>query len=288
MARKTIQEYYDLIASEANTNAKLLALEPNPDSAQTFLADIKSPSKVAEHRVWMWVMAVLSWVVEGLFYKHKTEVDQLIDEARFGTLPWYKSMLLKFQYGDALVWINNSYDYAVIDELKQIVKYSDAVLSGRLVILKAAEQVLKKPSKLDTTKLNALEAYVKKIQPPGVSISLISYDADLLKLTSEIIYNPQILSNTGALITDNTVHPVNDAIESYLNSIEFSGSYDEVMFVDVLQSAQGVKRPYVLTAEGKAANAVAYTAINRKYEPIAGYMIIDPANPVAITYTADI
>ena len=227
----------------------------------------------------MWIMAVLSWVVEGSFYKHKDEVNKLIKAAQFGTLPWYNEQLLKFQYGSKLEWNNNSFEYKTIDKLEQIIKYSAATLTGRLVILKAATQdkgTPPKPTKLNDKEFPALDAYIKQIQPPGVSITLLSLDADVLRLTIEVMYDPQILTSKGILISDENRSPVLEQINAYLNSTEFSGTFDEVSFIDYLQKATGVVKPYLISAKGKAADVTNFTTITRKYEPIAGYMIIDP------------
>ncbi len=287
MTRKTIKEYYDLIASEANNRTELLALEPNPDSAQTFLNDITSVSKVAEHRFWIWIMAFISWVLDTMQVQHESEIANILSAGRYGTFPYYVETSLAFQLGDAQEFINDEFVYPEINDAKRIVKYADASGKGKLVNIKIAKDLAGLPVKLTDVEKSAFESYFSNHEVPGITYSITSTDPDLMKLELDIIYNPQLLTSSGILISDNTTKPVEIALQSYLNQIKFNSKFETVDLIDYLQSAAGVVRPYIVSAEAKPSGGT-YSDIDRNYQPIAGYIIIDPANPVTINYISNV
>jgi len=123
MAR-TISVIYDEIVAEMATMSSLNAFQPNVHSAQTFLTELTSSSKVAIWKSFLWVVAFALWVNEVLLDKHKEEIELRAREIIAGTPSWYRDQCLLFQYGSALQWINNRFQYSAIDETKQVIKRS--------------------------------------------------------------------------------------------------------------------------------------------------------------------
>lgn len=283
MARNTIKDYYNIIAAEANNNTELLALEPNPDSAQTFLSDINSPSVVDEHRLLIWLMAFLSWVVDTMQVQHEAEISTILSEGRYGTFPYYIKTSLSFQFGDTQSWVDDNYEYPGIDPLKQIIKYADANGAGKLVNIKVAKDNAGIPEKLSAAEKAAFESYFANWEAPGISYAFISMDSDLLKLELDVYYNPQLLDNTGVLISDGSLKPVEIALKDYLNAVKFNSRLELLHLIDSVQKAEGVIRPYTVSAYAKAYGGY-YSLIDRSYSPVSGYIKIDPSNKVVINY----
>lgn len=288
MARNTIQYYYDKMAQEASTRTELLKLQPNPDSAQTFLDDINTPSKVGEHRAMMWIFAFLAWLLDVFQVQHETEVESLLKDGRYGTFPYYVSKALGFQFGDSQQWVNDEYIYSPIDITKLIIKYAAPTGSGKLVTFKIAKDSAGVPDKLTITEKAAFTAYIAKHIPPGITAAVISMDPDLLKLEFDIMYNPQIMTAAGDLISDNSINPVEDAINVYLNTVKFDSKFETVDIIDSIQTAEGVVRPYLTSCEAKPQDGTAYTVVSRSYLPLAGHMKLDPANAPVINYIANV
>lgn len=288
MAR-TIQEIYDQISTEVQSQPQLTELLPNPDDAQTLLSDLSSSSRVANWRLWKWVVAVAIWIHEGIWDLFKTEVDTTVNAARWGTLPWWQQKALEWQYGDSLAYSDYKYQYAAIDADKMIIKRSAAVESGRQVILKVAKETDGEPVKLATEELTAFQSFVAKIRPPGTNISVISYDPDLLKLSYTIYYDPALLNSSGELLSDTSVKPVDVALLAYIKGIVWDGAYNIQKAVDAIQAATGVIDLISNTQSIKAASGV-YKGIGRYAKSTAGYMIIDPSFPLSsqITYIANV
>jgi hypothetical protein len=271
---KNITEWFDLLEAEKQNMPELAQLQPSIDSSQQLLSELSSTSKVAEHRLWMWLTAVAAWLLETLFDRHKKEVESIIDRRQFGTIPWFREISLAYQHGDTLVWINNRYLYASDVAASRIIKYAAADNSVQSVLLKVAKQVSGSPAKLSAIELAAFEAYIKLVQPPGVSVQVYSTDADLMQIELDVYYDALLMSSDGTLITDNT-KPVEIALQGYLNNIEFNGRLDLVSLVDSLQAAPGVMKPYVVLCNAKSASASVWTPVSRQYISAAGYLAID-------------
>ncbi len=275
MERKTIREWYNYIYAEVQNQTVLHELQPQIDDAQTLLSDLEQRSAVSDHRIWIWIMAFLTYTIDGLFFKHKSEVNEKISNNRFGTLKWYEYILYKFQYGDTLDWVNDEYTYSTIDETKQVIKYANAVKVGRSVVCKIAKDAGGVPGKLDPEELSAVEYYLGRLQPPGETVLVLSEIADSLQLTIDVFYDPLVMNQNGELISDTSVKPVENAVDDYLNGVKFAHNFEENAFVDAIQKAVGVKRIYPVDFKARTALNLNYESFNRTYRPYAGYMNID-------------
>ena len=81
-------------------------------------------SSVSIENILFFIVAACCHVLEVLFDYHKADVEEKISMAVVASVPWYYKMALAFQYGDSLVLNERTqqYEYATIDESKQIVK----------------------------------------------------------------------------------------------------------------------------------------------------------------------
>ena len=283
MARK-ISEIYLSIVTEKNNQPTINSLQPSIDSEQSLLNDLSTPSKVAIWRLFAYIIAVAIWIHETLWDQFKAEVDTIVAAAEAGSARWYQEQALLFQYGDSLQWINNKWQYATIDPAKQIIKFSAVVEIGGGIIIKVSKA---NNVKLDANESIAFQAFMK-IKWAGTIISIISYDADLLKLAYNIIYDPLVIANDGSLLTaQGSVFPVEDAINAYLAGITWNGTFNLTKIIDAIQTAQGIVDVILISAQGMAANGSFYNTINQNYESVSGHMIVDPANPLSgtLTYT---
>lgn len=289
MAR-TIAEIYLSIVAEKNNQPTINALQPTIDNEQTLLNDLSSTSKVAVWRLFAYIISVAIWTHENLWDLFKAAIEALIAGAYSGTTRWYQQQALLFQFGDSLTWINNKFQYSVIDATKQIIKRSAAIETGGAVIIKVAKLVGGLPVKLNANEFAAYQAYLAQIKFAGTNISSISYDPDLLKLTLNIVYNPLVLASDGSLLSDSGIFPVEDAIKAYIAGIVWDGTFNLTKLIDAAQAAQGVVDPILTLAEGKAYNGASFGTITQNYQSVAGYMVVDPANPLSgtLTYTPNV
>lgn len=292
MAR-TISQIYDALWVELQTQSQLNALNPQTDDQQTLLSDLNSPSRVSEHRLWLWLVAVFTWMQEVLFDRHKVEVQALNDENKPGHVKWWAKKLLEFQYGTALTFVDDIPSYAVVDENLQIVKYSAAIsLGGGNVLLKGNGDSSGEPVALSAPQITAVQEYCRQLQVAGPSITFISLNADLLRLTTaEVIVDPLVLSTVdGSLLSDPSVKPASKAVRDFLKAIDYNGSFDITDLVAAVKAANGVIDFRLDLAESKV-GVQPYATIDWHYQTVSGFMREDtsPGNSFddTITYATE-
>lgn len=263
MAR-TIQEIYDAIIQEKEQQTELSGLLPSDESASNLLSDLTSSSKVAIWRLWAWVIAVGIRAHELLFDDFVVEANAIADSAPAGTPRWYQAQLFIFQYGDALVYTDNKYQYSVLDESKQIIKR--AAIEQRpdgVVVAKIAKEIDGNPLPLDGGELSAVESYMAKIKFAGTRLAVLSLNADVVNLDYTIYYDPII---SLAVIQAN----VQLAIDNFQNNLSFNGKINVTKFTDTLQTVEGVIDPVFDDATGTP-NSGTSESFSLNYLPAAGY-----------------
>lgn len=284
MAR-TLTDIYDAIALEKSEQAELEALQPDIDTAQDLLADLTTTSRVARWRLMLWVVAVAIWVHENLWDRFRAEVDDLAQRSAVGTRRWYVEQALAFQFGYDLVEGDDGvFRYEVDDPASRIIRSAAVKDQSGTVLLKVAREVSGELQALSAPQLIAFAAYIAQIKMAGTIINLVSAAPDLIKVQFRVYYDPLVMSQTGTLIAEPSVKPVEVAIRSYLKALPFNGVLRLTDLVDAVQAAQGVEDPVLLSAEAKY-GALPYAPIVDQYEANAGHMIVDPLNDLAANIT---
>ncbi len=282
MAR-SINEIYDQMVLEKQNMSTLSGLQPNIDNSQTLLADLTSTSKVAVWRLIFFVVAVAIWVHEVLFDKHAAEIEARANELISGTKEWLRDQCFIFQYGDELEWDGKKYVYVLLDENKRIIKRSAVIeVNGQVRVKVAKLDGSGLPEPLTTSELTAFSAYINKVKFAGTNVAIISYSADLLKIHYEITYDPLVMNDSGALISDPSVKPVEVAINGLIQNLPFNGVLNLTKLTDAIQNATGVIDPILISAEARY-GSTPFVPIVKSYEANAGHMQIDPAYPLSTT-----
>lgn len=278
MAR-SISEIYNEMVSEKETMTELTSLLPETDNAETLLEDVNSGSKVAKWRLFFWIHAVSIWVHEKLFDTHKAEIEARANELITAVPLWYRDQCFLFQYGHSLAWDGTRYGYETDDPESKIIKRAAVIEAGGQVRIKVAKLVSELPAALSAGELAAFELYINQIKVAGTNVAVISRDADLLKIEYDVYYNELVMTGDGELIDEPGVKPVEDAINSYIQSLPFNGVLSLTKLTDAVQEAQGVVDP-ILTSAAAKYGALPYSTIERIYVADAGHMKIDPAFPL--------
>ncbi len=79
-----VKEWYDFLITEKNTMSTLNNLQPNVDTAQDLLSEVNSPSKVADWRLYLWLVAVAAAAVDLIFgLENNYERDLQSNETRY-------------------------------------------------------------------------------------------------------------------------------------------------------------------------------------------------------------
>jgi len=302
MAR-TIKQIYDSMITEKQTFSSLDSLTSpvTPDTAQNMLTQLTSTSKVAIWRLMFWVCAFSIWSHEKLWDVYEAKIEARALELIPGTLRWWTTKLEEFQYGYSLQWDGEKWAYATISTDTDIVIISQAAAiesNGEVVLKVARDDGSGSLTTLNAAQETALEYYIDAIKPAGILTRLINATADLLKLQVNVYIDPTLIYNdesiptdplNGSLLTDATIFPIQNAINDYIESLDFNGRLYASSLIDAIQSATGVTNVVLNTLEAKY-GALSYTDIlattSESYNSNAGYLSIDPSFPLTtqITY----
>jgi len=268
--------------------------DPNSTWTNTTTFDSVFASSSLES-ILFYIVAVCCYGLEYLFGVHLTEVAAYETKMRVGTKEWWRQLCFSFQLGDSLEFNSstNTYEYPTIDETAKIIEYVDVrETTNGLTILIAKDDGTGSPEKLDTvdlTERNAFDAYIKKVKIAGIPLSWNSYDADQVKITLVIKYDPLVLDASGQLI-GTTTKPVDAAVETYLQTIPFgSGIMNKTQIIDTIQAVEGVVDVYPASAdwlEISTSYVPAYTPVSD--QNVTAYGGSFALNTLTITYSANV
>lgn len=234
-------------------------------------------SVVSLESIWFSIVAAAIYVLETLFDAFKEDVDAKIAEAVVASIPWYHKISLEFQYGDSLVFDEQTqgFVYPVIDTSKQIVKFAACRdLGGMVYVLASKDNGSGSPTPLSADELSAFDSYLHERKAAGVLLQANSLAPDLVRVVMTVQYNPQVLAPDGQLIAEPGVYPVEAAINSYLSGIVYGGALNKTKLVDAVQAAAGVVDVVLTSVSVKTATASEYTPVSgNNYTSVGGSFV---------------
>lgn len=200
------------------------------------------------------ILALAHFIHELFYEKHTKEVDEKLANQKAGTKQWYRTMMLRFQYGFDLLPDTDVFDNsnATAEQIlaSKIIKYCavDEAQDNSRVILKIAGEVDGKLSNFtDPSQVEAIEAYANEFRVAGVQITIINYLADQLYLNLRIKRDPLVLNEAGMSKLDAN-YPVNEALQEFMKELGFNGELKLSALIDKLQIIPGVIDATVLSA----------------------------------------
>ncbi len=271
MARSTEEIFNGMVARKEQL-ASLVGYTPNglANSYQYVLQQMNSKSKVA---LWLQIFFVIAEAVhtsEVLWDYFSKEVDERIAAHKPGTKLWYKQQALNFQYGDQLVYLNEKYQYLILDDTKKIVAQASVNDNGGVVRIKAARSDGNGGlQKLTSLQVFSLAAYFVKIRYAGTKTVAVSFDPDTIKLWFVIKYD--------ALVEMDALQiAVKEAVKVYLKSLPFDGRVILSAVVDSIQAVPGVTDVVVRGFYGTYGNVGDFDrTVFGDYATNAGYAVHD-------------
>lgn len=247
-------------------------------------------SKVSLENIFFDVVAFSIFILEKSFDNHKTELSTALAQQKSGTLSWYRTMALAFQYGFNLLTDSDVFDNTTATDEQilnsKIVKYA-AVVEGSLdrrVIIKIAGESSGVLAPITAEQSEAFQAYIEEIRFAGVKTTIINYTPDKLYLTLKIYRDPLLIDASGNSIL-NGGKPVEKAIKEYMKELPFNGELVLAHLVDKLQEVEGVLIPHMVSAQSSWIDATTNgygTAqpINVKTIPVSGYFEVVDFNSI--------
>lgn len=265
MAR-TKQEIKDQIIQQKNNAPELTGLN--------------SVSNTAIWNLWVDLTVTVIFLFERLLDLFKADIQSIINSNQYGTDQWWYNQVKGYQHGDLLVFLNNVFQYAVINPSKQIIKFCSITSQGGKVQVKVATSASGQPAVLDANQINGLIDYLEEIRPSGVQFVVQSLQADILKIYLNVYYN----ASADITIVKPAVEAAIMAYLENLNTTQFDGTLYVNRLIDAIQAVTGVVNDQVEVLSISAKNgADPYQAFTSRYQPKSGYFNIDPDYPLEVT-----
>ena len=231
-------------------------------------------SAVSFESILFGIVAAAIYTLEAIFDAFRREIDTKIADSVVASIPWYHKICLEYQHGDNLVLneATSEYVYELIDDSKKLVKFAACRdRGGGVYILVAKEGADGYPEALSNDVLTAFREYVNRRKPAGVITDVYSYNPDDITLSIRVQYNPILLGSDGSLITDPSVFPVEDAVNNYLASILYGGTFNRNKLIDAVQSVEGVQDLILGEVSAKASDAQSYSVVEgNNYTSVGG------------------
>lgn len=238
MAR-TIQEIAEFIKEKFVANASLQELY-GLVSERTFDEQFSKTS--IEARL-IDVFASAAWALEQIWDAFRAETEEIVDGSYVTSEAWYYQKALEFQMGDDLAYNERSYrfEYPVIDETKRVVKNVAIrqVMDEDVTKLKVYFSDVRKQPLTGDVRI-AFEAYMREIGAAGTHYLFVSEPPDEIRVHLHVYYDALVLDSNGERL-EGGGKPVEEAVERYLNELEYGGVFYASKLVDVIQQAEGVK-----------------------------------------------
>lgn len=246
------------------------------------LAELNSTSKVAVWRLWVYITAFVIHTLERIFDQHRKEISEQIRTQKIFSLPWYRDMALRFQYGFTLVYERDYYDNTgkTDEEISQskIVKYAAISEIDNVLILKIATEKNGELQRINDDEETAFAHYMSRVKAAGVEIRIINAEPDLLSIDMVVLYDPLVMKKDGTLIQNPSEKPMESAIKEYLKLLPFNGELVLAHLTDHLQQVQGVAVPEIYLAQSKWVDDTDYKPISIKVIPNSGYFKLSNLN----------
>ncbi|MCZ2393063.1 MAG: hypothetical protein LC105_04290 [Chitinophagales bacterium] len=276
MARSK-KEIVESIQTVFLANPILKSIYGLPDNENVAFKD--EFSLVSLEAQWIEVVGNVAKAMEDLMDVHLEEIQERLSKMVPGTLEWYRVKALEYQEMPEPEWNAERLQFAYphIDEDAQIVHFVSVNETDEGLLMKVAKEDAEgDPEKLSEIQLIAFKAYMNAIKYAGVQLTVLSRDADIINLKLKIYYNPMVLTEDGALLTQPDKFPIEDAVAEYLKLMPFNGIFNVTDLIDALQKEPGVINPLFVSA--KAQSGSVWVAIEDYYQSNAGYIVINDLN----------
>lgn len=271
MAR-TVNQIYQTILTEKAKYASLNSLD--------------SKSEVAIWRMIFYVTAIAISAQEQLQDLFQTNLLATAQSLPTGTNKWYAAKTLEYQEGYTATYNRETgvVGYSVIDENAKILKVATCENESTNIVIKTIKDDGNGGGKeLSDGEYAAVNAYIQDFKFAGPVVFLVSDPGDIIRLGINVEVNASLINSSGQSISNTSVYPVEDAINSYLLSFQndnFDASLKLMRLVDAIQSVPGVKNVVITIAQAKPYLSTTFTNILannlNSYVSNSGWFEIDP------------
>lgn len=256
------------------------------DIQQSIITDLRtsfpklSTSKVAEWRLWTYVVAAAIHAFEVILDLFRQEVDLLTTKITPGTKLWYAEMCRRFQNGHSLVFDNDTarFYYEQDDLDSRIVKVVAVNEGHKMISIRVAKTDAQgRIVPLDDNERRNLTDYMDTIHTTGIPTTIVSTTADAIRCRLNVYYDPSVPSSVVRT-------KVEQALEAFRTSLSFDAMFYAQRLVDAVMDVEGVVTVKVESLEHKTSAGTSFAPVDVMVELAAGYF--DYADGCSLTLTS--
>lgn len=232
-----------------------------------------STSQNAEWLLWLKIIAFAVWVFNKCLNIFKQKVEATVKEERRFGISWYLTMIKAFQLGYTLRQNpDGTTSYDIIDSEARIIKQVSIRETVDGLSIKVAKEVDGELKGLDksTDEFLQFKRYVEARKAPGTKTDLVTLDADILKYTLDVYFNPLYVSTDS---NDSVTNNVRAKLNEYRNRLDYTG----IVYVSELErkicEANGVVTAKIKSITGTQGAEV--TDFDVRYVLKSGYFNYD-------------
>lgn len=225
----------------ARTLSEIYSVAKETRDTYLELTEFKNGSKMSILDAFTWVASACIWAHENIMDVFKVDLASDLENRVNGTPSYYANALLKYQSGDDLV-INDEgtiCSYATVDESKRIitkVSYSEVTeenFNDKMLLLKIATGDPGSYSKIENDELLKIRAYLGNLLFAGQHALVVSRNGDVLVPKVTVYYD-------GAIEESEVYQNIENALNNFINNINFDGVVYAQKIIDAIQSAEHV------------------------------------------------
>ena len=224
------------------------------DIQQSIITDLQtyfpklSTSKVAEWRLWTYVVAAAIHAFEIILDLFRQEVDELTAKITPGTKLWYAEMCYEQDDPDSRI-----VKVVAVNEVYKMISIRVAKTDGEGRIIP-----------LDDSERRNLADYIDTIHTTGIPTTIVSTTADTIRYNLEVYYDPAVPSSV-------VREQVGQALETFKTSLSFDAVFYAQRLVDAVMHAEGVVTVKVVRLEHKTSAGADFAPVDVLAELAAGY-----------------
>lgn len=219
----------------------------------------------------IYIVAACAAAVEHLMDWFKEDVDNAIANERYGSNGWFVNIVKNFQYdGETDFGLDEATGtYAIVSDSVKVVTHASCQDSGYGVKIKVAKSGSDGLGQLNDEEEGALLAYINRLKPAGIPVTIVNRAADTLAMKMSVYYDPIVFN------LQNATDKVKEVIRAYLSDIDFNGEFITMRMVDRLQAVPGIDIMEVNEVYARHAG-YNYEPIenNARHTPESGYMVL--------------
>ena len=230
-----------------------------------------STSKVAEWRLWTYIVATAIRMFEVILDLFRREVEEITEKVAPGTPRWYVEMCYRFQNGHELLYDSKTalLYYAEDAPEARIIKQVAKIETRNGLLLKVATTDTEgQLVPLSQEQLYNFTGYMEAIHFAGLNIVPMSLPADLIKYDIKVYYDPVVPATT---VRNNVLA----ALEAFKLTRTFDAIFYPQRFVEAALSAHGVVTIELNSIEHKTATGEDFAPVEVMAPLSAGYYNYD-------------